>query len=337
MLKYFRTNCFLFIFYRQKYAKVFPAPNFYTGGREMANCPKCDYHLKLTDWRPNCPSCGVNLVYYGMEERLLADADKAEAEHSHFQKKIDRAKASFVGSKLAIARIVITVLPLAMLFLPWAKMFIKGPYIDSAVNVGMIKLGMKVAELDFGGLLELMGSKIVGTPFTMFFIALAGMLITALICLVELILLFLSCSPKGIARNITLASLGLVLTATATVMFTQFNASFAAIFPGSYSGNLKFGPFVLMAAFAAVITINAVIAKVGIEVKYKQTYIGGIPSEEYFAAKAAGIDVLALQTHVTEEEAAIAVEKALIAAGIRTAAQTQKIEEIEADIEGKKG
>ena len=69
----------------------------------MANCPKCDYHLKLTDWRPNCPSCGVNLVYYGMEERLLADADKAEAEHSHFQKKIDRAKASFVGSKLAIA------------------------------------------------------------------------------------------------------------------------------------------------------------------------------------------------------------------------------------------
>jgi len=301
----------------------------------MANCPKCDHHLKLTDWRPNCPNCGVNLVYYGMEERLLADADKAEAEHSHFQKKIDRVKASFKGSKLAIARIVITVLPLACLFLPWAKMMIKGPYIDSAVNVGMIKLGMKVAELDFGGLFEIMGSKIVGTPFTMFFIAMACMLVTAILCLVELILLFLSCSPKGIARNITLGSLGLVLTATATVMFTQFNTSFATIFPGSYSGSLRFGPFVLMAAFLAVIVINAIIGKVGIEVKYKQTYIGGIPSEEYFAAKEAGIDVLALQTGVTEEEAAKAVEKALIAAGIRTAEEVKNLEAIEAAIEGK--
>ena len=37
--------------------------------------------------------------------------------------------------------------------------------------------------------------------------------------------------------------------------------------------------------------INAVIAKVGIDVKYKQTYISGIPSEEYFAAIEAGIDI----------------------------------------------
>jgi hypothetical protein len=62
-----------------------------------------------------------------------------------------------------------------------------------------------------------------------------------------------------------------------------------------------------------------VISKKGIEVKYKQTYVGGIPSEEYFAAKDAGIDVLALQMHVTEEEAVIAIEKALITAGIRKA------------------
>ncbi len=277
----------------------------------MANCLKCGHHLKLTDWRPNCPNCGVNLVYYGMEERLLADADRAESEHAHFQKKIDRAKASYAGSKFAIARIVLTVLPLACLFLPWAKVHIFAPFIDITTNISAIKLFTKVSAMDFGGLFTIMGSKIVGNAFTFFFAAMVCMLLAAVISLFSLILLFLSCSPKGLARNITLSSLGLVLTGAAAYLFTNYSSSFTTIFPGAYTGNLNFGIFVLMAAFALVIGINAYIAKVGIEVKYKQTYIGGIPSEEYFAAKAAGIDVLSLQTHVSEDEAANAVEKAL--------------------------
>lgn len=283
----------------------------------MAKCPKCDQHLRIIDWRPNCPNCGVNLVYYGMEERLLTDANQAEAEHSHFQKKIDRVKASFIGSKFAILRIILTVLPIACLFLPWAKVLIKAPYIDETVKVSIIKVGTKVAELDFDALFELMGSEILGTPFTMFFVALVCMLLTAVIAFASLVLLFLSASPKGIARNITLASMGLVLTGVGTFMFTKFNSSFSTLFPGTYSGKLEFGIFVLMAAFALVIVINAIIGKVGLEVKYKQTYICGIPSEEYFAAVEAGIDVLGLQLHVTEEEAAIAIEKALEDAGIR--------------------
>ena len=94
-----------------------------------ATCPKCGGKLKLTDWRPNCPHCGVNMVYYGMEERLLLDADKAEAEHARTQPRIDRLKAAFVGSKLAIARIVFSVLPIAALFLPIAKFAFKAPYV----------------------------------------------------------------------------------------------------------------------------------------------------------------------------------------------------------------
>ena len=46
----------------------------------MAKCPKCGRKLTLFDWKPNCPDCGVNLVYYGMEERLLAEADAVFSE-----------------------------------------------------------------------------------------------------------------------------------------------------------------------------------------------------------------------------------------------------------------
>lgn len=277
----------------------------------MANCPKCNYHLRIRDWRPNCPNCGVNLVYYGMEERLLADADRAESEHAHFQKKLDRVKASFAGSKLAITRIVLTVLPIACLFLPWAQVKLTAPYIDVTTNISALTLFTKISSMDFGGLLTIMGSKIVGHDFTLFFIAMACMLITCVFALFALILLFLSCSPKGIARNLTLSITGFVLTGVAAYLFTNYSASFTKIFPGAYTGSLSFGVFVLMVMLAAEIGINIVIKKVGIEVKYKQTYIGGIPSEEYFAAKAAGIDVLSLQSQVSEDEAAGAVEKAL--------------------------
>ena len=87
----------------------------------MANCPKCGARLKLTDWRPTCPHCGINLIYYGMEERLLEDADKAESEHAVFQKKLDRLKASFIGSPLTIIRIVLSLLPIGALMLPLAN------------------------------------------------------------------------------------------------------------------------------------------------------------------------------------------------------------------------
>lgn len=84
----------------------------------MAQCPKCAARLRLIDWKQNCPYCGANVFLYNLQERLMLDADKAEVEHYHFQRKIDRAKASFIGSKLAVARIAASVLLIGAVFLP---------------------------------------------------------------------------------------------------------------------------------------------------------------------------------------------------------------------------
>ena len=84
----------------------------------MANCPKCGVHLRLIDWKQRCPQCGANLVLYDLQERLMQDADIAEVQHYHFQKKIDRLKAAFIGSKAAVVRIFTSLLPIGALFLP---------------------------------------------------------------------------------------------------------------------------------------------------------------------------------------------------------------------------
>lgn len=72
----------------------------------MAVCPKCGRKLKLTDIKPTCPGCGVNLLYYKIEERLEVDAINAELEHAKTQKRVDRAKDAMFGTPLAIVRLV---------------------------------------------------------------------------------------------------------------------------------------------------------------------------------------------------------------------------------------
>ncbi len=268
----------------------------------MANCPKCGYKLRLRDWRPNCPKCGVNLVYYNMEERLLIDADKAESEHAMFQKRIDRVKAAFTGSKLAILRIVLSVLPIAGLFLPLAKVSLLAPYIEKSTTVNAMAFYETVSKMDFGGLMELTSSKLFGSPVLFFLLAVVCFALTAVLILVNLIVLMLSCSPHGKGRNITINSLMLVLCAAAVVLFMQSSTGLHDLLGTAFSGSVQFGAYILIGFIFLLLAINVVLAKKGVPVKYKQTYVNGIPSEIYFEAVKNGEDIAPLREQYAEKE-----------------------------------
>lgn len=47
-------------------------------------CPKCGEKLSVFYMKQTCPRCGANLLYYGIEERLAADAKKAQNEVESF-------------------------------------------------------------------------------------------------------------------------------------------------------------------------------------------------------------------------------------------------------------
>jgi len=279
----------------------------------MANCPKCGVKLKITDWRPNCPKCGVNLVYYGMEERLLADADKAESEHAVFQKRVDRMKASFTGSKLTIARIVLSILPIGALFLPLAKVNLLAPFFEKKTDVNVLALVDVLPKMDFDGVLKLAGSSVMKGAVIPLLIAIVCVALAAVLILVNLITLMLSCSPHGKGRNITINSLQVLLCAGATVAFMQSSGNFAALLPGTFSGGISFGAYVLIGCMAALLLINIVIAKVGVPITYKDTFVNGIPSEVYFEAVKNGEDINALrEKYAPAEEEAEAVEAAAV-------------------------
>ncbi len=267
----------------------------------MAKCPKCGRKLTLFDWKPNCPDCGVNLVYYGMEERLLDEADAAEAEHAKLQKRIDRLKASFIGSKLTIARIVLTLLPIATLLLPLCTITYSGPFIEEVTkNIGLIELINVITSLDIDALLTMVGSGIVGTSFIGYAGALVCLLLSVVFIVISLLMLMLACSPKGNPRNITLNIITIALAVASPVFFNIFATNISAVFPDFVSGKISFGIFVYIAALALLLGINIIIAVKGVNVKYKQCYVGGIPAEEYFELVEKGTDKAVIRQMMAE-------------------------------------
>ena len=124
----------------------------------MAVCPKCGRKLKLTDIKPTCPGCGVNLLYYKIEERLEVDAINAELEHAKTQKRVDRAKDAMFGTPLAIVRLVFLVLVVGMFFVPLATFHAVGPYFDKTTTLNALEIYNSVSSLDFDGMFVLSGS-----------------------------------------------------------------------------------------------------------------------------------------------------------------------------------
>lgn len=281
----------------------------------MAKCPKCGRHLKLTDWHPNCPGCGTNLVYYNMEENLMNEADAAELEHAHLQKRIDRLKASFVGSPLAIARIFISLLPIGMLMLPLCSVSFSGPLIEMTTKkINAIEIYNLVSSLDFDAVFTMMGSKLVGSSFTAYFVSLAAILLSLVFVVLSLVFLVASYGPKGKPRNIILNCLAIVAAVVSAISFTKFASGINAAFPEFVSGKLEFGVILYFVALLVLLVTNIIFAKKAAEVKYKQCYVGGIPAEEYEELVANGTDKDEIHNRMVAELAKKAAEKAEAAA-----------------------
>ena len=238
----------------------------------MAVCPNCGRKLHLTDWRPECPGCGVNLNYYQSNEKLLVDSEKAEIEHARFQPHIDRAKAAFVGSKLTIVRIVLSLLPIGGLFLPLG--ILKGA---EDVSVNAIGVYNFVSKADIGALLKGILS---GNAFS---ISVLTLLLSVVLILVNLIALIASNGKHGKTRTFILNGLMLGFAVIAAVCFVLSKGA-SPVLETAYTGaSLGVGAFVYLALIAVLFGWNIFLFTKGIDVKYTECLIGGLPSEEYFS------------------------------------------------------
>lgn len=235
-------------------------------------CPKCNYKLKLTDWRPECPKCGVNVMYYGIEDRLRAEADAAELQHAKSQPKFDRLKFALIGHPLAIVRLVLGLLPIVATLIPSGTVSYILPFVEKTESVGLISIVTFIIDngLDVGLLTKLFGSELIGTGMLMWAVAIVSLVLMVLVTLVGFFLLTMSCGKKGFQRNIAIPVLGIIFATVAFVCYNLMVSNLAEALPGIFSGTVSpLAYIVAILLYVVIIAVNVIYKKKNIQVKYK--------------------------------------------------------------------
>ena len=155
----------------------------------MSNkCPKCGAKLSPFYLKPNCPSCGVNIVQYGFDERLENDKIRAEKEWERFDNFLNGLKMSSIGSPIAIIRLISFFLPIVALLIPVYKV--------NGAGINLISI-IKSIISDSASVFQ-------NKAMLLCFISFAAVILTSLVCAV--ISLF-SYTKNGYKRNIILSGI----------------------------------------------------------------------------------------------------------------------------------
>ncbi len=269
----------------------------------MANCPKCGEHLKVTDWKQHCPHCGGNIVIYDIQERLMKDADIAEVQYYHFQKKIDRLKASFVGSRLAVLRIFTSLIPILAIVVPFFKCTFNEPFVPFKGFFSLFSLLDILDKFNIDNILSLLNTADGKAPLIVFLLAVVLILMTVVLLLVRFLCLTMSCSKRGksicYGFDITL----LFLSVVSSILFF--------VIPENpyFSINFIVAPLVYIALLIVNFVVDIAIYKKGIEVKHAPCFVGGIPIEEYFQMVEKGVPQDEIRAEMYRRLAKLQAEK----------------------------
>ena len=176
----------------------------------MARCPKCNRKLHIWNVKAECPDCGVNIANYDWERRLEEDSVAAETAFAKLHETMRRFKYSFAGTKLRIARIPISVLPLFSLLLPLGTIAVSIPFCDEKITLNAITIVLNILNFDIMGIFKAPFSDVIGDTALMFMLSLLFVVLSALSLLVSLVFLLLNFknfNSKGLFVTNLIASL----------------------------------------------------------------------------------------------------------------------------------
>lgn len=181
-------------------------------------CPSCNKKLSMFYLKQECPHCGANILYYNLEERLKADAQKAEKEVEAFNRFGNLIKNSSVASPLHIIRLVLFFTPLASMCLTM--------FHTNSKNVSLVSFIMDI----IGGGFSLDAL----TSDKAYLFSVLTMVFVIVLSLAEIITSLFSAGENGLKRNIIASAVNLVV-------FGAFSA--AVLF---FSGSLGIGWYITL-------------------------------------------------------------------------------------------
>lgn len=238
-----------------------------------STCPNCGKKLHWYDFKADCSNCGVSIPNYNWEARLEADNQLAEKKFTTFYKALNRLAYSIWGTKLRIARIILSVIPAIGFILPWATLK------SDANSVGLDLFGITCNKSlldifsDFFGNTNLYFTNMAYEGYsgtlscTMYSVLLMALsLVFAVIAFFLILILAKKSKTKAITVFECLSVLSAVGSAVSFILGTKAATGELGINFGSFvvynaSGSISWGfPVAIILLMIAVI-VNALVAK----------------------------------------------------------------------------
>ncbi len=266
----------------------------------MAHCPKCGKKLKLTDISQFCPACGVNMRFVDFEKNFYKEAKEAELSQANMHVKVKKLKASFVGSKLAIARLCVMLLPILAMLIPAGSFTISLPFSSESSTFSALGLYGLFSGSGLNYILSMVGAPVDGAAFTALRNGLFGF---AAVAVFGLLIFFVSVlgfiSIRNMQKiNVALSVCGIAASAVAMILIITFvSAAKDSIF---LEGKNGFGLIVCILMFIAVFVVNLLLVRKGIPVEYDEGMVER--AEIYKKVKAGEIDIDSLPQPIVETE-----------------------------------
>ncbi len=238
-----------------------------------SSCPNCGKKLHWYDIKAECANCGVSIPNFNWEERLEADNELAEKKFASFYRGLNRIAYSIWGTKLRIARIILSVLPAVGFILPWATLK------SDAESVGLDLFGMtcnkSLIDLfkDFFGNMALYTTNMKyegfsGTlSFTMYSMLL--MVLSLLFAVIAFFLIFILAKrfkTKSLTVFECLSVLSAVSSAVCFTLGVKAAPSEVGINFGSFpiynaTGGVAWGFYVALVLLLVAVGVNAAVSK----------------------------------------------------------------------------
>ena len=243
------------------------------GANMASSCPNCGKKLHWYDVKAECSNCGISIPNFNWEERLEADNELAERKFASFYRGLNRLAYSIWGTKLRIARIVLSVLPAIGFILPWATLK------SDAESVGLDLFGMTCSKSlidlfgDFFGNTNLyitnMGYEgFSGTlSFTMY--AVLCMVLSLLLAVIAFFLILILAKHSKTKAITVFECLSVASAVASAVCFTlgvkgapaELGINFGSFPVYNATGGIAWGFYVALALLLVAVGINAAVAK----------------------------------------------------------------------------
>lgn len=238
-----------------------------------STCPNCGKKLHFWDVKADCSNCGVSIPNYNWQERLEEDNEKAEKQFAVFNKTMNRIAYSIYGTKLRIARLILTFLPAIGFILPWAFLKSDGESFDlSIISFSGNKSLIDFFSSFFGDInlyVTNMKFEDFSGPLTLSVAGYILFVLSALFIVIAFFLNIIMCKKPKTVSTVVFDVLSIAASVAAVVCFVMsgsladtavaFNfGDFAVINAGA---SLGWGYFIAIALLLIATGINIAVAK----------------------------------------------------------------------------